>query len=153
MTHGKDLPQLCGSITVRGAESKHLISFIRGLGKSCILSADTASVVIYTEKCAVLNGEHYAIAYPYYKGFNKSAINCKKILTYAVEDDNADIVAKNVTLRNGFATFELLTPSGMGRVFVKESEKDEVRFMSAFACGLMLTGMPLAEIIALVSQK
>ena len=96
MLPSKDLPQLYGKLTVQGKDSQKLISFIRSLGKSSILSDDTAKVVICTEKCGVSNCDDYAVAIPYYKGFDKTKTNCEQILTYAIDDNGADVVAKNI---------------------------------------------------------
>lgn len=153
MLPSKDLPQLYGKLTVQGKDSQRLVSFIRSLGKSNILSVDTARVIICTEKCEISNCDDYAVAFPYYKGFDKTTINCKQILTYAIDDNGADVVAKNIRKRDSFVTFELLAPNGIGRVCVGDTDEDTPRYALALACGLILAGLSLTDTIAFISQN
>lgn len=147
------LPQLKGKVTVVGKNSRDMILYINSLGLSEILSEEAADVVIVTEEGFIPDSIGKKVVYPYYRGFNKSSVKADKILTCAVENNSADVVAKNVRERDGFTTFELLAPDGIGRVYVSSENKELPKYALALACGLILAGTSTMDAIAMISGK
>lgn len=152
MTSIKQIPQLKSKIQVVGKYKSEFINFVKRLGLESILSDCDAEVTVVTES-GILPEKYGKLVYPYCKECDTAVFSGKEVLTYAVEDNGADVVAKNVTDRDGFVTFELLSSDGIGRVYV-EGEIERMPIMAlALACGLMLAGMPAKDAIAMISSE
>lgn len=149
----RNLPQLKGKVKIVGKNSSDMISYIESLGISEILSNEAADVIIVAEEGFVPNIGGKKMVCPYYEKLDKSQIKAEKILTCAVENNSADVVAKNIRKRDDFTTFELLAPDGIGRVYVGSENKNLPKYALSLACGLMLAGAPTTDAIAMVSEK
>lgn len=153
MTPNKNLPQLKGKIAVAGSGSENMKLYVKSLDMEYILSDGKADVLIVTQEGFIPKNSFDTVVYPYYKGFDKTALNVKKLVTYAVENNSADVVAKNIRDRDGFKTFELLAPDGIGRVYVSADIDDAPKLALALACGLMASGVQTMDAINAVSGK
>lgn len=152
MTSIKQIPQLKTKIQVVGKYKSEFVDFVKSLGLESILSDCEAGVTVVTE-AGMLPEKYSRLAYPYCKDCKTDFFKGKKVLTYAVEDNGADVVAKNVTDREGFVTFELLSSDGIGRVYA-EGDIEKIPIMAlALACGLMLAGVPAKDAIAMISTE
>lgn len=152
MMHLENMPQLSAKITVLGNGRDEFVKFVTDIGMKGILSADTAEVAVVMEEGLAVTG-YGKVVYPYCEGYENSVIGAERMLTYAVENNNADVVAKNIREREGFATFELLAEDGIGRVYVDGDIEKVPKQALALACGLMLSGVPTREAISSVSSK
>ena len=139
-------------ICVAGSESRSFVSFAENLGMKNVLS-ERADVVVVTDRKFVPDLSNKKVAFPYFEGFKKSEIECKRIMTYAVEKNEADVVGKNVRFTDDFTAFELLTEDGIGRIYLNSRERNAPRYAIALACGLMLSGIPFGDVPAMISFK
>ncbi len=154
ITNTKQIQSLSG-IAPLGKGSRELTDLAKKLGLGELFEKKTADVVVITDEASL---EKYAsdcagksAAVPYEETTSGSLKPAKKILTYAVEDNRADVIAKNVRNKDEFISFELLAPMGIGRVYTAANDKP--RLILALACGLMLAGASVRDAIALVSAK
>lgn len=146
----KKKPQLKARIKVVGRDSDELVDFVKKLGMESILSDSSADVVVATEE-GVIPENCGRLAYPYHKICDRAALRGKVTLSYAIEDNSADVVAKNIRDRDGFITFELLSADGIGRVYIDGDMEKTPKLALAIACGLMLAGVSAGDAIEMVS--
>lgn len=141
-----------GKICVVGGESRNFVSFVKKLGMSDILS-DVADVVVLTDGKCLDNMRWKKAAFPYFRGFEKTGIICGEVLTYAVEENEADVVVKNVRFTDDFTAFELLAKDGIGRIYLNDTGREAPRYAIALACGLILLGMPFRDVLKTLSRN
>lgn len=151
MSDIEQIPQLRRSIAVLGSSAEELCGFIQNRGLEYIIGSDAGAAVIAGENPQPEGFDSAAVPYGRYSGKDLSGI--KKCMTYALDDNGADVVAKNVRISSGFVSFELLSPDGIGRIYIKGNDKAAANQALALACGLMLVGLPAEKVIALVSDK
>ncbi len=145
------IPQLRGNIAVLGSSAEELCDFIQKRGLEYIIGSSASVAVVAGGNPQPKSFD--AAAVPYDRNFGKALSGIKKCMTYAVDDNGADVVAKNVRISAGFVSFELLSPDGIGRIYIKGNNKAVAKQALALACGLMLAGLPAEKVIALVSDK
>lgn len=153
MKPNDDFSQLSRSVTVLGDESKKFVLFVKALGLEYILTDSLMQTAVVTDSSAGTDFSGMKVSYPYVDGLNKKSIKCDEILTYAVENNGADVVAKNVRIYNDSTSFELLTSDGIGRVYVDSTERNVPKYTLALACALLLSGLKTSDAIELVSKK
>ena len=137
---------------ILGTEKIEFLLFLRTIGISNEIMSEQSSFIIVTDGVQINNCAEKFVAFPYYKGFDKSKINCKKIMTYAVDENGADIVGKNVRFKSDFTAFELLSNNGIGRVYIDGTEKNYPKYALALACGIMLAGIDFKTAVDIVSN-
>ena len=137
---------------ILGSHKEEFLSFAETIGIPNDIQYEQSRFVIVTDKTKTINFAEKLVAFPYYKGFDKSEINCKKIMTYAVDENSADVVGKNVRYKSDFTAFELLTGSGIGRVYIDGTEKNYPKYALALACGIMLSGIDFKTAVDIVSN-
>ena len=74
-------------------------------------------------------------------------------MTYAVDENGADVVGKNVRFKSDFTAFELLSGSGIGRVYIDGTKKNYPKYALALACGIMLSGIDFKTAVDIVSNQ
>lgn len=138
-----------------GNERNEFISYTRTIGITDNIQSDSSDYIIITDEKLSLevNFDGKYVVIPYNKNFDKTKINCKKLMTYAVEENGADAVAKNVRFKSDFTAFELLSDYGIGRVYIDGTEKNYPKYALAFACGIMLSGIGFRTAVDIVSSK
>ena len=134
------------------SEKNEFLLFVKTIGISDDIQYEQSQFVIVTDKTETIDFAEKFVAFPYYKGFDKSEINCKKIMTYAVDENSADVVGKNVRYKSDFTAFELLSSGGIGRVYIDGAEKNYPKYALALACGIMLSGIDFKTAVDIVSN-
>ena len=76
----------------------------------------------------------------------------KKRVTYSAKTNNADVVARDITLHAGGVKFFLLTKGALSRVSVSTPGKFTVYNVTAAVSALCALGMPFEEITSKLSQ-
>lgn len=147
----KPLPQLTGTIKIVGKCSRDMTAYIESLGLGGILGGDSVVIAVDEEFSSDLSGEK--LVCPFGRKFDRGKFNFQQILTYAVEDNGADLIAKNIRERDDFTSFELLAPNGIGRVYVDSSNQRLPYFALALAGGLIFCGISVDTAILAVSRK
>lgn len=137
---------------ILGTEKEEFLLFLKTIGIPDNIMSEQSSFLIATDRIQTQDFAEKFVAFPYYKGFDKSKINCKKIMTYAIDENGADVVGKNVRYKSDFTAFELLSDSGIGRVYIDGTEKNYPKYALAFACGIMLSGIDLKTAVDIVSN-
>lgn len=139
---------------VLGSEKDQFNLFARTIGIKDNIISDISSFVIITDKTAEYDSDFDGkfVAFPYYNGFDKSEIKCKKIMTYAIDANGADVVGKNVRYKSDVTAFELLSIDGIGRVYINSTEKNYPKYALALACGIMLSGIDFRTAVDIVSS-
>ena len=137
---------------ILGTEKDEFILFLKTIGISEEIMSEQSQFLIVTDKIQLSDCAEKLIAFPYYKGFDKSKINCKKIMTYSIDENGADVVGKNVRFKSDFTAFELLSNNGIGRVYIDGTEKNYPKYALAFACGIMLSGVDFKTAVEIVSN-
>ncbi|MDE7390588.1 MAG: hypothetical protein K2M82_06585 [Lachnospiraceae bacterium] len=152
MKASKYMPKIRGKFEVIGSNSQAMVEFMERLGIADALGKDNAEICIVTQATDNNDFSGRTVVYPCVKGFDKSLVNADRIFTYAVENNSADYVAKNVRDRDGFKTFELLSLNGIGRVYVNDLSEASPSFALALAAALMAVGLTMKEAIEVLSD-
>jgi len=138
-----------------GSDKEDFMSYLNTVGIPDSIQSEHSPFVIVTDRKEMIDSklDERFVAFPYENGFDSSKIHCKKLMTYALDLNGADVVGKNVRCKSDFTAFELLSNGGIGRVYLNGTKKNYPKYALALACGIMLSGIDLKTAVEIVSRK